>query len=76
MRALILKYDKCINIFSLNKLVHTEFLGTTVLRNAMIHAPDVIMSLVCVTTDVSLAGKVTSVIKVMLIKLLFFVRTV
>lgn len=78
MRAFMIKYDKCINIISLNKLAHTDFLGTIVLRDALTHAPDVIMSLVCVTPDVhvSLAGKVTSVIKVMLIKLLFFVRTV
>lgn len=68
MRALIIKYDKCINIFSFNKLAHMDFLGTIVLRDASTHAPDVIMSLVCVTLDVSLAGKVTSVIKVVFIK--------
>lgn len=67
MRALIINYDKCINIFSLNKLVHKGSLGTIVLRDASTHAPDVIMSLVCVTPDVSLVGKVTSAIKVVLI---------
>lgn len=64
----MIKYDKRINIFSLNKLAHTDFLGTIVLRDASTHALDVIMSLVCVTPDVGLAGKVTSVIKVVFIK--------
>lgn len=54
--------------FLIKKLAHMDFSGTIVLRDASTHALDVIMSLVCVTPDVSLAGKVTSVIKVVLIK--------
>lgn len=47
-------------------------LEINVLKNVMTHVPDVIMSMVCVTLDVSLAGEVITATKVMFIISDFF----